>query len=80
MDILETERLHLREIKIEDYEDICLILQDMDVMYAWEKVFSDKEVLSMGVGLGISSCNLANICVLDEYNNALNRIHVVGVK
>ena len=45
MGILETERLYLRKIQVNDYKDICLFLQDIDVMYAWEHAFSDKEVL-----------------------------------
>ena len=43
MIILETTRLYLREIQTEDYKEICLFLQDIDVMYAWEHAFSDKE-------------------------------------
>ena len=42
--ILETPRLFLREIQTHDYMPICLILQDIDVMYAWEHAFSDGEV------------------------------------
>ena len=45
MVILETERLYLREIQADDYADICLFLQDIDVMYAWEHAFSDEEVV-----------------------------------
>lgn len=44
MNILETNRLILREIKPEDYHDLCSILQDIEVMYAWEHAFSDQEV------------------------------------
>lgn len=44
MIILETPRLYLRKIKSDDYNSICLILQDIEVMYAWEHTFSDKEV------------------------------------
>lgn len=42
--ILETPRLYLREIQLSDYDAICEILQDSDVMYAWEHTFSDIEV------------------------------------
>jgi len=42
--ILETPRLYLRKIQLDDYEDICLVLQDIDVMYAWGHAFSDAEV------------------------------------
>ena len=42
--ILETSRLYLR--KIQKYDDILIseILQDIDVMYAWEHAFSNDEV------------------------------------
>ena len=33
--ILETQRLILREMKQEDFEDLAEILQDPDVMYAY---------------------------------------------
>lgn len=42
--ILETERLILREMTTEDYKDLCDILQDKEVMYAYEHAFSDEEV------------------------------------
>lgn len=41
--ILETERLILREMTEEDFPALCKILQDKDVMYAWEHAFSDEE-------------------------------------
>ncbi len=41
---LETERLVLRKITEGDFEMLCGILQDIDVMYAWEHAFSDLEV------------------------------------
>lgn len=44
MIILETSRLYLREIQTTDYQDICSMLQDADVMYAWEHAFSGQEV------------------------------------
>lgn len=44
MIILETSRLYLREILTTDDQHIRLILQDADVMYAWEHTFSDEEV------------------------------------
>lgn len=44
MIILETPRLYLREIQPEDYRPLCRILQDIEVMYAWEHAFSDEEV------------------------------------
>lgn len=42
--VIETERLILRRIVQEDYLEIASILQDIKVMYAWEKAFSDEEV------------------------------------
>jgi len=44
--ILETDRLFLREFVDEDYGDLCEILQDKEVMYAYEHSFSDDEVKS----------------------------------
>ena len=43
--ILETPRLYLRKMEIEDESPIRLFLQDIDVMYAWEHAFSDREVM-----------------------------------
>ena len=42
--ILETQRLWLRELRLEDFDDACLLLQDPDVMYAYEGPFSREEV------------------------------------
>ena len=42
--ILETKRLLLRELKQDDFDDICKLLQDPIVMYAYEGAFSKKEV------------------------------------
>ena len=42
--ILETERLLLREMTQADFPALCAILQDEQVMYAYEHAFSDKEV------------------------------------
>lgn len=41
--ILETERLYLREMNQSDYTALCKILQDKDVMYAYEHAFDDAE-------------------------------------
>ena len=41
--ILETERLLLRELTPADYEALCGILQDPDVMYAYNGAFDDAE-------------------------------------
>lgn len=42
--ILETDRLYLRKIQIDDYDALCPIFQDINVMYAWEHAFSDEEL------------------------------------
>lgn len=42
--ILETERLFLREMTEQDFPDLCEILQDSRVMYAYEGAFTEQEV------------------------------------
>lgn len=42
--ILETKRLYLRELTKNDYKDLSEILQDKEVMYAYEHPFTDEEV------------------------------------
>ena len=42
--IFETERLKLRELNIGDFKDLAEILQDKNVVYAYEHDFSDREV------------------------------------
>ena len=42
--ILETGRLYLRKISPTDFSDICGILQNDTVMYAWEHTFTIDEV------------------------------------
>ena len=42
--ILQTDRLILREMTQNDYSDLCEILQNEKVMYAYEHAFSDTEV------------------------------------
>ena len=45
MDVLaETKRLILRKMTPSDREELCRILQDEEVMYAYEGAFSDEEV------------------------------------
>ncbi|MEG0830191.1 MAG: GNAT family N-acetyltransferase [Anaerovoracaceae bacterium] len=41
--MIETKRLFLREMQQSDYQDLCKILQDKEVMYAYEGAFSDDE-------------------------------------
>ena len=42
--ILATERLILREMTEEDLPALRSMLQDIEVMYAWEHAFSEEEV------------------------------------
>lgn len=42
--VLETERLYLRKMDQADFGAVCRILQDEEVMYAYEHAFSDEEV------------------------------------
>ena len=42
--ILRTKRLVLRKLESEDFEDVCKLLQDPVVMYAYEGAFSAQEV------------------------------------
>ena len=41
--ILETKRLFLRKMVQSDYGSLCKILQDKEVMYAYEGPFNDRE-------------------------------------
>lgn len=43
-DILETPRLRLRKMEQSDYTDLCKMLRDIDVMYAYEHAFEECEV------------------------------------
>ena len=42
--LISTDRLFLREMEQSDFSALSLILQDKDVMTAYEKTFSDEEV------------------------------------
>ena len=42
--ILETDRLYLRKLTQDDFDNLCGILQDAACMYAYEHAFSDDEV------------------------------------
>ncbi len=44
--IMETDRLYLRELTLADFNDLCKMLQDKEVMYAYEHSFSDTEVMN----------------------------------
>lgn len=42
--VLETKRLTLREMNQADFSSLCKIMQDEEVMYAYEGAFSNEEV------------------------------------
>lgn len=42
--ILEIERLQLQQMNQADYPDLCEILQDEEVMYAYDRKFEDADV------------------------------------
>ncbi len=42
--LIESTRLFLRKMSQSDFNALCKILQDEEVMYAYEGAFSDKEV------------------------------------
>lgn len=42
--IFETDRLYLREMEQTDFSSLCEILQDKEVMYAYEHAFTNYEV------------------------------------
>lgn len=44
MKIIETERLYMREMEQSDLRALCRVLQDAEVMYAYEHAFPDEEV------------------------------------
>ncbi|MEG0276137.1 MAG: GNAT family N-acetyltransferase [Coprobacillus sp.] len=42
--VLETDRLILRELQQSDIQDLSEILQDPEVVYAYEHIFTDADV------------------------------------
>lgn len=42
--VAESERLVFRRIVRGDFSELCKMLKDPDVMYAWEHAFTDEEV------------------------------------
>ncbi|MDR1249221.1 MAG: GNAT family N-acetyltransferase [Treponema sp.] len=42
--IIETDRTFFREMDANDFDDLCKILQNIDVMYAYEHSFTEEEV------------------------------------
>ena len=41
--IIQTKRLYMRKLCKNDFNELCEILQDKDVMYAYEHAFDNKE-------------------------------------
>ena len=44
--LISSPRLKFRKIMQSDFDDLSHILQDSQIMYAWEHAFSDEEVKS----------------------------------
>ena len=44
--ILESQRLRFRRIEPADFLSLCELLQDKEVMYAWEHAFSEEDILN----------------------------------
>ena len=42
--VLQTERTILRKMDLSDFDELCKLLKDEEVMYAYEGAFSDEEV------------------------------------
>ena len=42
--ILETERVYLRQLTQEDYGELAELLADAEVMYAYEHAFTPEEI------------------------------------
>ena len=63
--LLETGRLVLRKLEQGDFDEVCKLLQDPVVMYAYEGAFSDQEVqawLAEWNGGGRYSCQTLPGC------------------
>ncbi|MBC8537011.1 GNAT family N-acetyltransferase [Feifania hominis] len=43
--VIETERTYLRELKYDDFQDLCKLLQDENVMTAFDHALNPDEVL-----------------------------------
>lgn len=67
--ILETERLFLREIRLNDFQDLAEILQNPNVMYAYEHDFSEKDKVYSIIKAG----NFASIKVAESVSEPATR-------
>lgn len=65
---LKTVRLSLKYITQDDFEELKSILQDKDVMYAWEYDFTNKDVqdwIDKNVAL-YENCNLGYFLIIEN--------------
>ena len=67
--ILEAERLFLREMRLNDFQDLAEILQNPNVMYAYEHDFSDKDKVYSIIKAG----NFASIKVAESVSEPATR-------
>ena len=67
--ILETERLFLREMRLNDFQDLAEILQNPNVMYAYEHDFSEKDKAYSIIKAG----NFASIKVAESVSEPATR-------
>ena len=58
--VLETKRLVLREMVQEDFPDLAEMLQDPEVMYAYEHSFSQEDVQAW---LDRQKCGMKNMAL-----------------
>ncbi|HGM3509051.1 TPA: GNAT family N-acetyltransferase [Clostridioides difficile] len=43
--MIESKRLYIRKMNHNDFKEISKMLQDVEVMYAWDHAFSNEEVI-----------------------------------
>ncbi len=67
--ILEAERLFLREMRLNDFQDLAEILQNPNVMYAYEHDFSEKDKVYSIIKAG----NFASIKVAESVSEPATR-------
>lgn len=67
--ILETERLFLREMRLNDFQDLAEILQNPNVMYAYEHDFSEKDKVYSIIKAG----NFASIKIAESVSEPATR-------
>lgn len=60
--ILETKRLKTREMSQNDFFDLASMLQDDEVMYAYEHQFTDEDVWYGSIEISIAIGNMVLDC------------------